>query len=645
MAQIGRFSLHLLLSGACCAQVRAATPVCGVVSGHWTKANSPYVATCDLLVADLTIDPGVEVVFAGNYVCEVAGTLAAVGAPAEQIRFTCTNAAVGWQGIFFNGNQPGSELGFCWIEGSKNSGVRITNTIADVHDCTFTANSASHGGGLCFSGASGLSLSNCVFAANKASLEGGGLYVTGAGDVSLVNCDFVQNLVSSSGGSNRGGGASFAGTGLVVMQQCQFTSNHVSGAGSSSGGAGALFSKHVTADNCDFVGNSVYGGASADISLWGAGLGAVPGSNVRLFNTRFIFNWITAEQGYSLRTTTLSGSALTCNNGLVLKNCLVASNFFYANRAFTARGAIYVGNYGGSVLLHNNTIAYNSHQGFHLYQGPVGVVDIRNCIFWKNYGGGTQINGMSGIPVNYCDVEGGYPGTSNINVNPALDPATLAIVSPSPCIDAGDSDPAFNDACLRPPMGGLGTLRNDMGKDGGPGDCGLIPQPPSIVSQPRNHWSCLEHSASFTVSAAGTPPLSYQWYFNTNSLEGETGATLTLTNLHSSQAGHYWVAVWNDSGSTSSTAATLTVNDACVALALFPGLTIEGVVGQTYGVQYRTSFNGTNGWIGLTNLVLTAPSVLWQDSQPARGCGACDSGSVAPPQRFFRVVAGPIPVP
>ncbi|MCP4708614.1 MAG: hypothetical protein GY869_08325, partial [Planctomycetes bacterium] len=42
----------------------------------------------------------------------------------------------------------------------------------------------------------------------------------------------------------------------------------------------------------------------------------------------------------------------------------------------------------------------------------------------------------------------------------------------SPCIDAGNPDPQYNDGCLPP---GLGTEMNDMGAYGGPGNCGWLP--------------------------------------------------------------------------------------------------------------------------------------------------------------------------
>ena len=75
-----------------------------------------------------------------------------------------------------------------------------------------------------------------------------------------------------------------------------------------------------------------------------------------------------------------------------------------------------------------------------------------------------------------------------------------------------------------------------------------------------------------------------------------------------------------------------------VSIALYsgvtPGLTIDGVVGQTYGVQATKDLGNMNTWDGLTNITLTTPTQTWYDSQPA-----------VLSHRFYRVVPGPISTP
>ena len=83
---------------------------------------------------------------------------------------------------------------------------------------------------------------------------------------------------------------------------------------------------------------------------------------------------------------------------------------------------------------------------------------------------------------------------------------------------------------------------------------------PSITTQPQNQTATEGGSATFTVVAMGTAPLSYQWYFNTNTpLADRTNATLTLNPVQTNDAGGYSVIVTNSLGSVTSVVATLTV--------------------------------------------------------------------------------------
>ena len=63
-------------------------------------------------------------------------------------------------------------------------------------------------------------------------------------------------------------------------------------------------------------------------------------------------------------------------------------------------------------------------------------------------------------------------------------------------------------------------------------------------------------------------------------------------------------------------------------------MTINGVVGLTYGIKYNTNLSNTNGWRGAANLTLGTPTQLWFDVQPATQS-----------QRYYRVVPGPITIP
>jgi hypothetical protein len=87
------------------------------------------------------------------------------------------------------------------------------------------------------------------------------------------------------------------------------------------------------------------------------------------------------------------------------------------------------------------------------------------------------------------------------------------------------------------------------------------PVAPSINTQPASQTVQVGDTVNFSVSASGTPPLTYQWYFNaTNALLGATNANLTLPNVQLYEAGTYSVIVTNNTGSATSSVAQLTVN-------------------------------------------------------------------------------------
>jgi len=50
-------------------------------------------------------------------------------------------------------------------------------------------------------------------------------------------------------------------------------------------------------------------------------------------------------------------------------------------------------------------------------------------------------------------------------------------------------------------------------------------------------------TVTLSVSASGSPPLRYQWYFNNGAITNATSATLTLVNVQFSDAGNYKVRV------------------------------------------------------------------------------------------------------
>jgi pectate lyase len=94
-----------------------------------------------------------------------------------------------------------------------------------------------------------------------------------------------------------------------------------------------------------------------------------------------------------------------------------------------------------------------------------------------------------------------------------------------------------------------------------------LPVAPSIITQPQDQTNILPGAtATFSVVAGGSEPLSYQWYYNANTLlTNATDSTLTLNNVQAANAGSYSVTVSNIAGGVVSSNAFLTVNSSPVA--------------------------------------------------------------------------------
>ena len=83
-------------------------------------------------------------------------------------------------------------------------------------------------------------------------------------------------------------------------------------------------------------------------------------------------------------------------------------------------------------------------------------------------------------------------------------------------------------------------------------------RPPSLTALPKSRTNALGDTVTFSVAAAGSPPLCYQWYSNAVAIGQATAATLVVSNVQFSSAATYSVAVRNVAGTTNA-AATLTV--------------------------------------------------------------------------------------
>lgn len=605
-------ALCALAAGA--SVLNAATSVSGVIADQtWTEAASPYNLTGDVLVGNLQIEPGVQVVAQGNFVFEVPGILDAEGTAEKPILFSTTTGL--WKGVYFNQCAPGSRMVHCRVEKSHNSGVRILNCSPALIDCTIVGNrNVAGGGGVRILSTIGgeVVLTRCVVSTNvsggEATFSGGGIFArTTNCNVVIDGCTLAGNLSTGNGG---GVGANLRG-GLLVVRNSMVSGNSASGTWG--GGIGVegdteIFSSVISSNLL----SNYYGTTGGGVTI--EGNGSLRHCEISANYSQYGAVW---------------GRLYGAGRKLELVNCVVANN--------RDNGIYTYGTGLDSLDVVNCTIANNTGLGIANSGAgsPFTKATIRNSIVYYNNGGNAQISSSPTTILAYNDIQGGSTTNGNINVVPLYDPGTFRLVTGSSCIDKGDPATAYNDTCLPPSRG---TVRNDMGAFGGPGACcwdGPCDMP-VIKTQPQPVATCVGKTATFTVLAVGGGSLSYHWYFHGSTPDGApvpipdaTGPTLTLANLTLGDAGYYSVVVSSLGGEVESNPTALVVNELCLGLAMYAGLTVEGAPGTTCVISYTSDVN-SGVWSPLATNTLSSTSWFYVDME-----------SPYQPKRFYKATVMP----
>jgi len=274
-----------------------------------------------------------------------------------------------------------------YAKGAGGGGISNDDSSPRLVNCTFFENLVEWGsGGAILSRRSTLALVKCILEANHVSHAGGAM-ANYDSNLSLTGCAFVGNFHTSEGG--HGGGMCNVGT-TAVLTDCRFIENE---AGTAGGGMYNLESD-VTEANCVFEDNW---------AAWGSGGGMFNElTKIWVSNCTFKNNFAFPLQG---------GGGGICNdwpgtgNRLgIVTNCIFTGNWVFFggianwNRNIEVRNCVFVGNDGGDGAL--------------LSDGPVV-----NCIVWNNTPVGDQIRANN---VQFCNVQGGYPGIGNIDADPCF---------------------------------------------------------------------------------------------------------------------------------------------------------------------------------------------------------------------------------
>ena len=265
-------------------------------------------------------------------------------------------------------------------------------------NCTFTANTANNGGGMS-STKSNPTVTGCTFELNSSADYGGGMY-NYQSDTIVINCTFNNNMAGVSGGGMGNNGSS------PNLRNCIFTSNNAwRGGGILNDGSSP------TVTNCIFTSNA---------GDYGGGMYNAYGSNSTVSNCTFESNNAPWFGG---------GMLNDWESSPTVTNCRFTSN------TGGYGGGMFNGSSGNATVTNCTFINNSSPLGGGIYNLSNSCT-VTNCILWGNT---SAIVASGGTPTVTCsDVQGGWTGTGNIDLDPLFADTDGRLSSGSPCIDAGD---------------------------------------------------------------------------------------------------------------------------------------------------------------------------------------------------------------
>ena len=163
------------------------------------------------------------------------------------------------------------------------------------------------------------------------------------------------------------------------------------------------------------------------------------------------------------------------------------------------------------------------------------------------------------------------PVSQSAHIGAAVDFAVHVIGYPPPAcqwffnstnVISGATNATLHLANLQPAQSGAYSVvaSNVLGAVTSPAaTLTVLAIPPTIQVPPQDQTASVGTSAEFSITAAGSPPLAYQWFFNDLPIPGANSPGLYLGNVQLSQAGTYSVRVTNVVGAVTSAPAFLSV--------------------------------------------------------------------------------------
>ena len=144
---------------------------------------------------------------------------------------------------------------------------------------------------------------------------------------------------------------------------------------------------------------------------------------------------------------------------------------------------------------------------------------------------------------------------------------------------------------------------------------------PFILQQPANVTTTAGNPATFSLVSTSGTAMTYQWLYNGNPLPGANADSFVIASAQPGDVGGYAVVVSNDSGSTTSRVATLTLPNSPVitvqptsqSVAQNSPVTLDVTAVGTAPLSYQWLFN-SNAISGANGSTFTIPSAQPADS-------------------------------
>jgi hypothetical protein len=495
-------------------------------------ATASFGATIIVPDDQATIQAGIDAAVNGDTVLVRDGTYLLTAAIDFKGKAITVESEHGASSCFLDGQQTTRVVYFHSFEG--NNSVLQGFTIRNGH--------STQGGGI-YLITSSPTISDCTIRDNVVSqptgmsVQGGGIYSSASSPI-ISNCTITNNLSSGGADTIYGGGIFITNGGAPIITNTTISSNQVRSSWSALGGG--IF---VDGPSSPIISDS-------DIS----------------YNSAQDPSW-TAQGG---------GIYFAANTFPRLDNCIINGNSAKEGGGILFNGSV---SYPG---LTNCTIVRNiatSHGGaIYFYNAST---DIINSILWENSPENIYLAGNSNPNITYSDVDPLYPGTGNIDANPAfVDIGTqdFHLTGSSQCINTGNNaapylpefDKDGNDRIINPTV--------DMGayEYTGPLDPYKLPLGNGrfIVEV---DWLTPTGSSGKGTAISVTSDTGYFWFFENTNVE------LTLKIHQGCGVNNYW---WFFYGALTDVEYTITVTD-----------TETSTVKTYYGIQHiQTSSNDVNAF-------------------------------------------------